>query len=109
MLLCALCIATGLASLLPLVVIADSAFAQAPTVTVSPETVYLGDTVTVEIEVTTARRVRFGTPEGTDLRLVGQRSFSSQSWVNGQASFSHRLALQLQPVRVGLLNTGRIP
>lgn len=107
--LCALCIASGLALLLPLMATISSAFAQAPTITVSPETIYLGDTVTVDIEVTASRRVRFGTPEGTELRVVGQRSFSSQSWVNGQASFNHRLALQLQPVRVGTLNTGRIP
>ena len=106
---CVLCIATGLASLLPLMATISSAFAQAPTVTVSPETIYLGDTVTVDIEVTASRRVRFGTPEGTELRVVGQRSFSSQSWINGQASFNHRLALQLQPVRAGMLSTGRIP
>jgi hypothetical protein len=101
--------AVGLVALLFSLVATPCAFAQAPTVTVTPDRVFLGDTVTVEIEVTTARRVRFGTPEGQDLRLVGQRSFSSQSWINGQASFSHRLALQLQPVRVGSLSTGRIP
>ena len=102
-------VAMCVALFLPLAVASSAAFAQAPTVTVTPDRVYLGDTVTVEIEVTNARRVRFGSPEGNDLRLVGQRSFSSQSYINGQAAFSHRLALQLQPVRVGSLSTGRIP
>jgi hypothetical protein len=104
-LLLAMCVAL----FLPLAAVSSVALAQAPSVTVTPERVYLGDTVTVEIEVTNARRVRFGSPEGNDLRLVGQRNFSSQSYINGQASFSHRLALQLQPVRTGSLTTGRIP